>query len=131
MSAPRSPTEIFQAAADHYNAQDMDAFRALLHPEVTFTPDPSWPEAGPYRGREEVVAFMREFAAPFARVTLAVDDLTQVGGHAVARCRWVVEGAASGIATDVAFTFVGTVRDGRIDGFRAFFDHDEALASIS
>ena len=98
---------------------------------MRFTPDPAWPDnTGVYRGREQFLAFVRDFTAAFSSVTLALDELDEVRGWGVARCRWVVEGAASGIATDVAFTYIGVLRDGQMYRLRAFFDHDQALAAI-
>ena len=41
------------------------------------------------------------------------------------------DGRASGVAQDVAFTFVIKPEGDRIAAIRAFFDHDEALRSLA
>ena len=123
-------SDVFRSATDAFNRGDMEAFRASLHPYMRFSPDPTWPDVGDYRGREQFMAFLRDFTASFSSVRLELDDLQEVRGWGAARCRWVVEGAASGIATDVAFTFVGTLRDGQMYRLHAYFDHDQALAAI-
>ena len=130
MEKTRSALDLIGEATAHFNARDFDSIRALLHPDVTWAPDPSWPEPGPYRGREAAMGFITDFIAPFASAQLVVDELVEVRGHGVARGRWVIEGASSGIAADVPFTFVISERDGLIDAYWAFFDHEQALASI-
>ena len=120
-----------QRATDRFNAGDLAGFADLLHPEATIDPDPSWPEQGPFEGREAVMGFVGEWIADWERVRLEVDGMEQRGEWVVSRCRWLTEGKASGAATVVAFTFLTLARDGRIAAIRAFFDHDEALRSLA
>ena len=50
--------ELVRALFEAWNAGDMDAFRALYHPDAVLRMAADWPEPGPYFGRE---AMMREF----------------------------------------------------------------------
>jgi ketosteroid isomerase-like protein len=47
--------EIVRAGFEAWNAGDMDAYRELLHPEVTMRAPPRWPEPGPFVGRDAVL----------------------------------------------------------------------------
>jgi ketosteroid isomerase-like protein len=50
--------EVVKAGFEAWNAGNMDALRELYHPDVIVRSPESWPEPGPFVGREAV---MREF----------------------------------------------------------------------
>ena len=128
---PTADLELIQRATDRFNAGDLDGFAGMLVATATIHPDPSWPEPGPFEGREAVMGFVREWVAPWESVLLEVDGMEKRGGWVVARCRWLTEGKASGAATAVSFTFLIEPREGQIAAMRAFFDHDEALRFLA
>jgi len=118
----------FGELADSYNSGDLDAFLARVDPGVVFKPDPEWPEAGPFVGREAFARFLEDWRGAWEEVRLEVDRVEEQGDLAIAQCRWIVSGAASGAPVPVAFTLVAHFRaDGLASQIRAFFDHDEAL----
>ena len=127
---PIAATEMMRLATERFNAGDLDGFADLLDPDATITPDPSWPEPGPFEGREAVMEFVRGWVAPWESVRLELDELEERGGGVVSRCRWLTRGKASGAATVVPFTFLGAARGGHLAELRAFFDHDAALRSL-
>jgi hypothetical protein len=114
--------------AGSWNAGDLEATMERFDPAVEFSPDPRWPEPGPYHGRETVARFMDGYRSAWGQVELEIHELGERRGMVVAQCRWIVQGASSGADVPVAFTLV--VRfgpSGLVDRMRAFFDHDEAL----
>ena len=123
--------ELTQAAVASFNDGDLGAFAELLEPDALMCPDPSWPEQGPFQGREAVMSFVADWIAPWESVELAVDGQEEHGDWVVARCRWLTTGKASGAATEVPFTFLIQARAGRIATIKAFFDHAEALRSLA
>ncbi len=119
-----------QAATERLNNADFAGFAELLDAEVVICPDPSWPEPGPFVGREAMMGFVRDWTASWERVQLEVEGLEQRGDWIVSRCRWLATGKASGAATTVPFTFLIQVREGRLALIKAFFDHDEAMRNL-
>jgi ketosteroid isomerase-like protein len=128
---PTKELQLMQRATDAFNAGDLDGFAEMLRPAVTMTPDPSWPEQGPFEGHEAVMAFVGGWVDDWESVRLEVDHMEERGEWVVSRCRWLTEGRASGLATAVPFTFVIKPEGDRIAAIRAFFDHDEALRSLA
>ena len=123
--------ELMQAAVERFNGADLAGFAQLLERDMVMYPDPSWPEPGPYVGRDAAMGFVADWIVPWERVQLQVDEqVERDDGWVVSRCRWLATGKASGAPTEVPFTFVTEVREGRIATLKAFFDHAEALRAL-
>jgi hypothetical protein len=119
--------EAFDALTAEWNAGDLEAFTQHLDPNIEFSPDPRWPEPGPYRGRGAVTAFLHEYRSAWGHADLEVGQVEGVSGALVARCRWLVQGAASGADVPVAFTLVLWFGSSAlVERMVAFFDDDEA-----
>ena len=122
--------DLMQAATERLNNADFAGFAELLDPEVVIHPDPSWPEPGPFVGREAMMGFIRDWTFSWESVELELEGHEQHGDWTVLRCRWLTTGKASGAATSVPFTFLIQAREGRLVLIKAFFDHVEALRNL-
>jgi ketosteroid isomerase-like protein len=121
----------FADLADAYNSGDLEAFLSRFDPEVVLDPDPQWPEPGPVFSRDAFGRFLEDWARAWQAVRVEVEGVEEHGDAVVARCRWIVSGAASGAAVPTAFTVVLRFGpNGLVSRISAFFDHDEALRSI-
>jgi hypothetical protein len=106
----------------------MEAFLAGFDREVVFSPDPEWPESGPFEGLGAFTEFLVGFRGAWEQDRLDVDRVEDQDGLAVARCRWTVSGVASGATVPAGFTIVVRLEaNGLASRVAAFFDHDEAL----
>jgi ketosteroid isomerase-like protein len=118
--------EVIRAFARAWNAGDMDAFRELHDPDVILRTEKDWPEPGPYVGREAVIGFFQR-----ARDTFDADTIELTGDftHAADRfvVRWIWHGQGHGPASNMEFTSIFTVRDGKAREIEYFWDHAEAL----
>jgi ketosteroid isomerase-like protein len=61
-----------------WNSGDIDAFMKSVSPDFEFTPDPSFPDAGTYRG-EEVETWIREWARTWQDNRLEVLGIEERG----------------------------------------------------
>jgi ketosteroid isomerase-like protein len=105
-----------------------EAFVERLDPEVEFEEDPSFPEAGVYRGRSEVLRYFKNFTAEFEQFVFEVEDMKVVGGDGVLVClRQTGRGKGSGAEFDFQSAWLFTVRDGGVVRIRAYLDQAEAL----
>ena len=126
--------QAFRRLIDLWNAGDIEAYLEAAGPRVRFSPDPMFPERGPFSG-EELRTFLEQWQEAWGGESdvVVVDDVFERSGAVLARVRWEVSGAASGahVPSDWAeFTFVAWFgEDGALDHLLAFFDHDQALAA--
>jgi len=111
-----------------WNEGGVDAYLAEASPDLTFTPDPRFPEQGPFSG-DELRTFMEQWQEAWGGSTeLLLDQVAEHSDAVLARCRWVISGASSGAFVPAVFTFVGWFGDGgELETLLAFFDHQHAI----
>lgn len=122
--------EVVRRLFETWNGGDMDAFRALFHPDAVMRMAEDWPEPGPYVGRD---AIMREFEQ--LRQTWdgrdtneVIGDFIEVGDRVLVRHIW--GGAGHGPEARIDLTAVWTVRDGRVLAADFFRDYTKALEAL-
>ena len=104
--------EVVQASFEAWNAGDMDAFRELHHPDAMLRMAESWPEPGPYFGRDAVMREYKQLRDTWKRDTSElIGDFIDVGDRVVVRFIW--RGAGHGPESNLDFTVVYTVRKGK------------------
>ncbi len=87
-----------------------------------------WPESGPFRGRNAVVAQLKRLAADWSEHRF--DDIRVVkadGEWVVVEYRWVTRGVASGIETSFDLAAAYRVRDGLLAEAHFRWDRGTAL----
>ncbi len=72
---------------ERWNRGDLDGFFEALGPKFEFTPDPSFPDSGTYRG-DEFRKWMREWARTWAENSLEVLGTSERGDSILAESRW-------------------------------------------
>src|SRR3954469_16161650 len=108
--------EIVRRLAAAFNDGRIEAMRELLDPDVVWHEDPSFPEAGIYRGREEWEAYARQFLAEFSaiRYELGPGETIAAGNNVVMNILVRGRGTASGAEFDVSAWWAFTLRDGKV-----------------
>jgi ketosteroid isomerase-like protein len=94
-------------------ANDVEGGGALIHPEITATAVPGWPEPGPFVGRDAALAEGERLTDWGENHYSDIDVVADEGDWVVVAYRWHVRGAGSGIAThfDIATAVRG--KEGR------------------
>ena len=111
------------------NAGDMDAYRELLDPEVSWRPGEGWPEPGPYVGRDTVMRQLVQLRETWDAETLEpLDDFIDAADRVVVKVIWRAVG--HGPELNLELTGVYTVRNGKITAIEFFRDHAEALKAL-
>jgi ketosteroid isomerase-like protein len=126
----RENVEIVRRAAEEYNRAGVEALHDFLHPDVEFTDDPRFPEAGVYRGREAVEAYFEEFLQQMAGHVLEVEEIVDAGDDVVAVVRERARGTSSDAEVEWRAAFVWTMRGGTAVKGRAYLDPSEALEAV-
>jgi ketosteroid isomerase-like protein len=126
----RENVKVVEAALDAWNAGDMDRLRGWLDPDIVVRLPEGWPEPGPFVGRDAV---MLEWEG--AREVWATDRLEptteflDAGDQVVLRFVW--RGAGPSVPdSQLEFTAIYTVRDGKLLGQESFWDHGDALEAV-
>jgi len=97
-------------------------------PDIEFEEDPSFPEAGTFRGRDAYLRYARDFIAQFEQFVFSVEELIDAGPDKVLVCLHLTgRGKESGAAFDFRPAWLYTVCDGRVVKIRAYLDRGEAL----
>jgi ketosteroid isomerase-like protein len=125
----RENIDVARSSLEAWNAENTDAFRDLLHPDVILRNPEGWPEPGPHIGQEAVLRQFREARELWDNDVLEViSDFIDVADRVLVRTIW--RGVRHGVESNLEFTIVYTVRKGRIFGFEYFWDHAEALEAF-
>jgi len=118
--------EVVRAAAQAWNAGDMEAAGELHDPDVILRPPENWPEPGPFMGRAAAMRFYERAREAFDADTV---ELTGDVSHAADRvvARWIWHGEGHGPESNMEMTIIYMVRNGKFREVEFFWDHDEAL----
>jgi ketosteroid isomerase-like protein len=118
-----APVWVLQEA---FRRGDAEAMMRLLHPEVEIS-DPERTGAGPYRGHDEFIRFVREWMETWEEYEIRLEAPVVVGDTVVALVRHQGRARGSGIDVDQRGAHFYRVRDGLIAFFRPYTNRDEAL----
>jgi ketosteroid isomerase-like protein len=129
-SMSRENVELVRRAIEGYNRAGVEALHDFLHPDVEFTEDPQFPEAGVYRGRDSVEAYFGEFRQQMAGHTLEVEEIVEAGDDVVAVVRERARGTSSDAEVEWRAAFVWTMRGGTAVRGRGYLDPAEALRAV-
>ena len=122
--------ELVRSAHEALRRRGADAYLEYMAEDVEVHPDSSrFPEAKPFRGREEFRRFFAEIDQVWeGGASLSeIREIFPVGDRVVVRADWGGRGQASGIDLRSSLTAINTVRDGQITKIEFFFDHTQAL----
>jgi ketosteroid isomerase-like protein len=121
--------EIVRRTMEAYIVGDREAYYDFMAENLEIRPDVSrWPEAKPFRGREEFRRFNAEIDQDWEGGGRAeIKEILPAGDRVVVRTDSGGTGRASGIDLRSNLSAIFTVRDRQIIRIEFFFDHAEAL----
>jgi ketosteroid isomerase-like protein len=117
--------ERIRAGFAAHNRGDLDALEELYDPDVVF----ETLLLGTHHGNQAIRLIYEENQKTMAGYDVVPIELIDGGEVVVAVAQTVGAGSTSRIATDDAFAFVFTFRDGRVVREQAFRNKQEALES--
>jgi ketosteroid isomerase-like protein len=101
-------------------------FAKAARPDVEWREDPSWPDAGTYRGAEEIRQLMLDRLDSF-EYDQQTEQLIDLDDKVVALVRWRGRGIASGAQSDMELAIVWTLREGAIARVEFYLNRAKAL----
>jgi ketosteroid isomerase-like protein len=121
--------EIVRRGWEAFNRGD-PAFLTDFAEDAEFEEDPAFPEAGVYRGREEIAGYIRGFQEQMRDHRFEVEEVRDLGDQVLALLHETARGASSGVHVDQRPAFLFEFRDARIVRMRAYLDRAEALRAV-
>ena len=120
--------EILRRIFDRLAEGDGELFWAHLDSEVEWDErDMEWPEAGLYRGVDEVRGLIRRWVGTWDEMRWEARNYVNAGDTVVVTVRQIGRGRGSGVPVEQERSQTWTFRDGKIVAFRSFVTRAEAL----
>jgi ketosteroid isomerase-like protein len=119
--------ETVRAIYDGWREGDFNTRLDLWDPEAVLVLNPEFPDAGTYIGLGEIAGYMRQFLEPWSRLTMEAGELMVGENAVVAPVRQVATGRGSGLATELNYFQVWTLREGKVVRLENIRDHSDAL----
>ena len=120
--------EIVRQSHETFNRRDLDAYLALLDPDVEFTPYVRAVEGlGPYQGHDDVRSWWDEWLTGLPDLKVDLHEVRDLGDQMLVRGALRGHGAASGAAFERTYWGLFRVRARRIVWWHAFQSEAEAL----
>jgi ketosteroid isomerase-like protein len=121
--------EIMRTNFEAWNAGNMHAVRESFDPDAIMRTPEGWPEPGPYMGREAVMRQLEQNRATWDADTFeAISDFIDAADRVVVRMIW--HGVGQGPESNMEFTHIYTLRQGKVVFMEYFWDHAEALETL-
>src|SRR6478672_6346252 len=118
-------------AVDAFNRRDLDAYLALMEPDVELTPYERVVEGvGPYRGHGGVRTWWQETLAALPDLRAELDELRDLGDMVFAGGRLRGTGAQSGAPVERTLWMAVEVRGLKAVSWHTFASRAEALEAV-
>jgi ketosteroid isomerase-like protein len=106
---------------------DWDGMLEELHPEVVAVPFGAALEGRAYRGKEELMGWLRdEILVSWEFFQVIPETFQRVGERLLVTGRWKARGIESGVELDIPASWIVEVRDGKIAYWQTYTDHAQA-----
>jgi ketosteroid isomerase-like protein len=123
--------EAVEEAFAAYDRGDMDRVADFADPEVVVSQLEDLPDAETFHGRRGLLEVIDEWQSAWDDVRVERLTTREVGEHVVTTVRQRARGRRSGVEVEGVFTFVFTLRAGRLRRWRMFVDEAQALEAVA
>jgi ketosteroid isomerase-like protein len=125
--------DILDQLRDSYaalNRRDIDGTVAVLDEDAKWVEHSDLPEAGSYRGRETIRAFLEQFLDSWDDFEQQIEDVREEDDCVLLFIRLNARGKGSGIDVESRYAHLWLMREGRGVRVDAYYDRDSALAAL-
>ncbi len=112
------------------NRRDIDGTVAVLDEDASWVEHSDLPEAGSYRGRETIRAFLEHFLDSWDDFEQQIEDAREEDGCVLLFIRLNARGKGSGIDVESRYAHLWLMREGRGVRVDAYYDRESALAAL-
>ena len=112
------------------NRRDIDGTVAVLDEDASWVEHSDLPEAGSYRGRETIRAFLEHFLDSWDNFEQQIEDAREEDGCVLLFIRLNARGKGSGVDVESRYAHLWLMREGRGVRVDAYYDRESALAAL-
>ena len=113
---------------ERWGRGDFQAGSDLYHPHVLLVLRPEFPDAGVYRGLNEIGSYMREdFLSDWENAVIVGEEFLVAGDTVVVRVTQRATGAGSGAQVEMRYYQLWTFREGAVIRIESIKERGEAL----
>jgi ketosteroid isomerase-like protein len=128
MTMSQDNVEIVRSIYDQWGRGDFRAGTDLYDPEVELVLRPEFPDAGVYRGPEEIRKYMREdFLRDWEGAAIVGEEFLDAGDSVVVRVHQQATGPGSGAPVEMRYYQVWTFRGSAVVRIESIRERAEAL----
>jgi ketosteroid isomerase-like protein len=120
--------EIMRQAVEAWNRGDLDAWAEYFDDDLAWHPLAENTQTAPVHGKQETLAFVRDWIEPWAHYTVEVHRLVDAG-DAVVMLTTQTGRDETGTEVTIEMHATGFFRDGKLVEMRWFTDERGALAA--
>jgi uncharacterized protein len=122
--------ETLRSAYEALNHGDTEGALAVLDEDAEWSEHSDLPEAGVYRGRAAIRAFLEQFLESWQDFHQETEELIAGESCVLIMLRSRVRGKGSGVAVEARYAHLWTMADGRGVRVDAYLDREEALRAL-
>jgi uncharacterized protein len=126
----RRNLDAVEEAFEAYFRGDLDGLADLADPDVVVTQIAELPDAETFHGRRGLIEVIDAWQAAWDDVRVERLSTRDMGDHVVTTIRQRARGRSSGVEVEGLFTFVFTLKEGRLVRWRMFVDAAQALEAV-
>jgi ketosteroid isomerase-like protein len=119
--------EIVRQIYERWGRGDFRAGVELFDPYVLLVLRPEFPDAGAYRGPDEIRRYMRGFLADLKGAAIVGEEFLDAGDTVVVRVNQRATGAGSGVTVDMTYFQIWTFRGKAVIRIENVRERGEAL----
>ena len=119
--------EIVRQIYERWGRGDFRAGVELFDPYVLLVLRPEFPDAGAYRGPDEIRRYMRGFLADLKGAAIVGEEFLDAGDSVVVRVNQRATGAGSGVTVDMTYFQIWTFRGKAVIRIESVRERGEAL----
>jgi uncharacterized protein len=123
----RAIVETVRQIYERWGRGDFRAGVELYDPDVQLVLRPEFPDAGVYRGPDEIRKYMEEFLADLEGAVIVGEEFLAAGDSVVVRVHQQATGAGSGARVEMRYYQVWTFRGGSVIRIESVRERPEAL----
>ena len=122
--------EILRAAYDALNDGDVESALGVLEPDAEWQEHSELPEAGTYRSRDAIRAFLLGYLESWDEFRQETEELIDSGDRVAVVLRMAARGKGSGIEVEARYAHLWTMQGGRGVRVDAYADPEAALEAL-
>ena len=124
------PRELVVASYEALNQGDVEGAMEALAEDAEWHESEVLPDTGVYSGRDAIRDFLTDFLASWERFHQTVEQARADGDRVVVVIHLEARGRGSEADVDARYAHVWTISEGRGVRVDAFYDPEEALATL-